>query len=169
VFQNAQRFIPPPLCGIKMNQERQNMKSKDNFFLDIENIKRLDTFRIIYSVMFMLSFGITEIGRYIYRPFIYENDINDFGIADSMGNLGGIIVQIFFGLTVFNPSHKKGLRLISFFIIGYILYEIAQPFLPKGVFDWNDIYGTIIGGLIGLLLFHLIHKVVKQNKIIYRF
>jgi glycopeptide antibiotics resistance protein len=117
----------------------------------------------------MLSFGITEIGRYIYRPFIYENDINDFGIADSMGNLGGIIVQIFFGLTVFNPSHKKGLRLISFFIIGYILYEIAQPFLPKGVFDWNDIYGTIIGGLIGLLLFHLIHKVVKQNKIIYRF
>jgi hypothetical protein len=158
-----------PLCGIKMNQERQNMKSKNNFFLDIENIKRLDTFRIIYFVMFMLSFGITEIGRYIYRPFIYENNINDFGIADSMGNLGGIMVQIFFGLTVFNSSNKKGLRLISFFIIGYILYEIAQPFLPKGVFDWKDIYGTIIGGLIGLLLFHLIHKVVKQNKIIYRF
>ena len=152
-----------------MNQVRQNMKSKNNFFLDIENIKRLDTFRIIYFVMFMLSFGITEIGRYIYRPFIYENNINDFGIADSMGNLGGIIVQIFFGLTVFNSSNKKGLRLIYFFIIGYVLYEIAQPFLPKRVFDWKDIYGTIIGGLIGLLLFHLIHKVVKQNKIIYEF
>ena len=152
-----------------MNQEIQNMKSKSNFFLDIENIKRLDTYRIIYFLMFIIAFGITEIGRFVYRPFIYENNINDFGIADSMGNLGGIIVQLFFGLTVFNSTKKKGLRLISFFIIGYILYEIAQPILPKGVFDWKDIYGTIIGGLIGMLLFLLIHKVVKQNKIIYRF
>lgn len=92
------------------------MKSKNNFFLDKENIRRLDTFRIIYFVMFLLSFVLTEIGRYVYRPYIYENNINDFGIADSMGNLGGIIVQIFFGLTVFNSTKKKGLRLISFFI-----------------------------------------------------
>jgi hypothetical protein len=145
------------------------MKSKNNFFLDIENIKRLDTFRIIYFVMFVLSFGITEIGRYIYRPFIYENNINDFGIADSMGNSGGIIVQIFFGLSIFNSTKIKGIRLISFFIIGYVIYELAQLFLPKGVFDWKDIYGTIIGGSIGLILFLLIQKVIKRNKIIYRF
>jgi len=86
-----------------------------------------------------------------------------------MGNLGGIIVQIFFGLTIFNSTRIKGLRLIAFFILGYILYEIAQLFLPKGVFDWKDIYGTIIGGLIGLLLFLLLHTVIKRNKIIYRF
>lgn len=145
------------------------MKSKNNFFLDIENIKRLDTFRIIYFVVFVLSFGITEIGRYIYRPFIYENNINDFGIADSMGNLGGIIVQIFFGLAIFNSTKIKGIRLISFFIIGYVIYELAQLFLPKGVFDWKDIYGTIIGGSIGLILFLLIQKVIKRNKIFYRF
>ena len=145
------------------------MKSKNNFFLDIENIKRLDTFRIIYFVMFVLSFGITEIGRYIYRPFIYENNINDFGIADSMGNTGGIIVQIFFGLAIFNSTKIKGIRLISFFIIGYVIYELAQLFLPKGVFDWKDIYGTIIGGSIGLILFLLIQKFIKKNKIIYRF
>lgn len=145
------------------------MKSQNNFFLDKENIRRFDTFRIIYFVMFLFSFGLTEIGRYIYRPFIYVNNINDFGIADSMGNLGGIIVQIFFGLTIINSTKEKGLRLIYFFIIGFILYEVAQPFLPKGVFDWKDIYGTIIGGLIGLFLFLLIHKVIKRNKIIYRF
>ena len=86
-----------------------------------------------------------------------------------MGNSGGIIVQLFFGLLIFNSSKIKGLRLIFFFIIGYILYEIAQLFLPKGVFDWKDIYGTIIGGLIGMLLFLLIHKVIKKNKNIYKF
>ena len=145
------------------------MKSGNHFLLDKENIRIIDTFRIIYFVTFLFSFGLSEIGRYIYRPFIYENNINDYGIADSMGNLGGIIVQLFFGLTIFNSTKIKGLRLISFLILGYILYEIAQPFLPKGVFDWKDIYGTIIGGLIGLLLFLLLHKVIKRNKIIYRF
>jgi len=145
------------------------MKPKNNFFLDVEKIKTIDTFRIIYFVTFLICFGLTEIGRYIYRPFIYENNINDFGIADSMGNSGGIIVQIFFGLAIFNSTKIKGIRLISFFIIGYVIYEIAQLFLPKGVFDWKDIYGTIIGGFIGLILFLLIHKVIKRNKIIYRF
>ena len=145
------------------------MKSKNNFFLDKESIRTVDTFRVIYFVTFLISFALTEIGRYIYRPFIYENNINDFGLADSMGNLGGIIVQIFFGLALINSTKKKGLRIISVFVIGYILYEVIQPILPKGVFDWKDIYGTIIGGLIGLLMFILMHKVIKQNKIIYRF
>ena len=137
--------------------------------MDKENIRTIDTFRVIYFLTFLISFGLTEIGRYIYRPFIYENSINDYGIADSMGNSGGIIVQIFFGLAIFNSSRTKGLRLITFFILGYIIYEIAQLFLPKGIFDWKDIYGTIIGGLIGVLLFLLLHTVIKRNKIIYRF
>jgi hypothetical protein len=145
------------------------MKPKNNFFLDVEKIRTIDTFRVIYFVIFLISFVLTEIGRFIYRPYIYENNINDYGIADSIGNLGGIIVQLFFGLAIFNSTRIKGLRLITFFILGYILYEIAQLFLPKGVFDWKDIYGTFIGGLIGLLLFSLLHMVIKRNKIIYKF
>ena len=145
------------------------MKSSGNFFLDKEQIKTIDTFRIIYFITFLIAFVLTEIGRHLYRPYIYNNKINDFGIADSIGNSGGIIVQIFFGLAIINSTKKKGVRLIAFFTIGYILYEIIQPFLPKGVFDWQDIYGTLIGGSIGLFLFLLIQKVIKQNKIIHRF
>jgi len=57
------------------------MKSKNNFFLDKESIRTVDTFRVIYFVTFLISFALTEIGRYIYRPFIYEKNINDYGIA----------------------------------------------------------------------------------------
>ena len=103
--------------------------------------------------MFIVSYGITEIGRFVYRPFIYKNHLNDFGIADSIGNLGGIITQIFFGLTFFNPTKKKGIRLIVFFSSGYIVYEIAQLILPRGVFDWLDIYGTLFGGILALFIF----------------
>ena len=117
----------------------------------------------------MISFVLTETGRYLYRPYIYNNKINDFGIADSIGNSGGIIVQIFFSLALVNSTKKKGVRLIGFLTFGFIFYEIIQPFLPKGVFDWQDIYGTLIGGSIGLFLFLLIQKMIKQNKIIHRF
>jgi hypothetical protein len=139
------------------------MKSSDNYFLDKNNFRTLDTLRIYYFLLFILSFGLTEVGRFIYRPFIYKNHINDLGIADSIGNSGGILAQIFFGLAIFNPPKKKGLRLIAFFSFGYILYEIVQPFLPKGVFDWKDIYGTLIGGIFGMLLFLLLHKLVNNR------
>ena len=138
-------------------------------FTDKDNLKTIDNYRISYLFVFISSFLITEIGRNIYRPFIYNNNINDFGIADSIGNLGGIIAQIFLGFLIFNPLKNKGFRLILFYIIGYILYEIIQPILPRGVFDWKDIYGTIIGGVIGLVLFHLIHLVIKKQKTIFKF
>ncbi|MBR8537518.1 hypothetical protein KDU71_18255 [Carboxylicivirga sediminis] len=145
------------------------MVNPKNFFLDKEKLRTIDTIRIIYLMVFMVCFALTEAGRYIYRPFIYANNINDFGIADSMGNSGGIIVQIFFGLMLVNPTKTKGLRLIGFFVIGYVLYEVAQLILPKGVFDWKDIYATLIGGLIALGLFLLLNKLVKGNKTIYKF
>ena len=144
------------------------MKSKNNFFIDYDKIRTIDTIRIFYFITFLLSFGLTEIGRYVYRPYIYANKINDFGIADSMGNLGGIIVQIFFSLALLNSPRNKVFNVIGFIVIGYILYEILQPYLPRGVFDWKDIYGTLIGGVISLFVLLFVKKIVK-NKVIYEF
>ncbi len=139
------------------------------FFTDKEHLRTIDVRRIAYFVTFVFSFIMTEIGRYYYRPYIYENNINDLGIADSIGNLGGIVVQIFFGLLLLNSSKKKGFRVIVFFVVGYIFYEIVQPILPRGVFDWLDIYGTVLGGIVGLLLYLLIHVLTKRNKVLYKF
>jgi len=144
------------------------MKSSNNIFTDKEQLKTIDTKRIVYFVVFLLSFLFTEFGRYVYRPFIYNNHINDFGIADSIGNWGGIVVQIFFGLAIINSSFKQGFSVIAVATGGYILYEFAQPYLPKGTFDWLDVYGTLAGGIIALALFFLIHKLTKKNKIIFR-
>ena len=145
------------------------MKSPNNFFTDKEQFRTIDTIRIVYFATFVLAFIFTEFGRYVYRPFIYHNHINDFGIADSIGNWGGIVVQIFFGLAIINSSFKQGFSVIAVATGGYILYEFAQPYLPKGTFDWLDVYGTLIGGAIGLTLLLLIHTITKHNKVIYRF
>jgi len=144
------------------------MEKNNNFFTDKASIKTIDSKRIIYFVIAVLFFFLTEMGRNIYRPYIYANNIDDYGIADSIGNSGGIIVQIFFMLAILNSPRKKVFRVIGFIVIGYILYEILQPYLPRGVFDWKDIYGTLIGGVISLIILFFIKKIVK-NKTIYVF
>lgn len=142
------------------------MNAQNNFFTDRESIRTIDTKRIVYLITSIFAFLATEFGRFVYRPYIYENNINDFGLADSVGNWGGIVVQIFFGLAILNSSYKKGFRLIGLFVVGYIVYEILQPVLPRGTFDWLDIYGTLIGGAIGMILYLVINKLIGQNRII---
>jgi len=145
------------------------MARSKNFFTDKEAIRTIDRFRVIYFMITVLAFIVTEAGRYIYRPFIYKNGIDDHGIADSIGNSGGIIVQIFLMLAFLNSPPKKVFNVIGFVTIGYIVYEILQPYLPKGVFDWNDIYGTLAGGIISVFIWLLMNKLVKKNNVIYKF
>ena len=140
-----------------------------NLFTSTEKLRTIDTRRVIYVVALILAFVVTEIGRHVYRPIIYQNDINDFGLADSIGNMGGIIAQVFLGLTLMNPNLKQGFRVIGFLIIGYIFYEIVQPILPKGTFDWKDVFGTILGGVLAGIVFFMIQKYFKKNRILFKF
>jgi hypothetical protein len=137
-------------------------------FTDREAFRTIDLFRLLYAVTAVVAFLLTEAGRNVYRPYIYEHGINDLGIADSMGNLGGIVVQIFFSLAILNSQKKKAFNVIGFLVAGYILYEIVQPYLPKGVFDWKDIYGTIIGGAISVAYLLLLLMIVKENQVFFK-
>lgn len=144
------------------------MKKNKNIFTNPTSFKTFDVKRIVYLLTGGLMFLLTEFGRFVYRPYIYQNNIHDFGLADSIGNLGGIVVQIFVCLALFNSPYRKGFNLILFLTAGYILYEFLQPYLPKGTFDWLDVYGTIIGGLVSLVLYLIIHKSIKQNKVLFK-
>ena len=138
-------------------------------FTDREAFRTIDLFRLLYLVTAVVAFFVTEAGRDVYLPYIYEHGINDLGIADSMGNLGGIVVQIFFSLAILNSQKKKAFNVIGFLVAGYILYEIVQPYLPKGVFDWKDIFGTIIGGVVSVLVLLLLRLIVKNNRVFIKF
>jgi hypothetical protein len=105
----------------------------------------------------------TEFGRYVNRPHFQAHRTNDLGLADCMGNLGGIVVQIFLGLAILNPSRRQSYRLAVFFAVGYVVYEFAQPYLPKGVFDWPGVYGAAIGFMISVLLLAVVWRVVESG------
>jgi hypothetical protein len=119
--------------------------------------------RFVFLLLGITAFGLTEFGRYVYRPYVRQNHLHDFGLADSIGNLGGICVQIFLGLAFLNATRIQSYRLAAFFAVGYIIYEFVQPYLPKGVFDWKDICGTVIGFIISVFLISGVWQVVGSN------
>lgn len=140
-----------------------------SLFTDRDSFRTVDTFRLLYAVTAVVALLVTEAGRNVYRPYIYTNEINDFGIADSIGNLGGIVVQIFLSLAILNSQRSKTFNVIGFLVVGYIVYEIMQPYLPKGVFDSKDIYGTIIGALVSVALLIVMRMIVKTNRVLITF
>ena len=101
--------------------------------------------RVVFLCVAILAFFVTEFGRFVYRPYVRRHGVVDFGLADSIGNLGGIVVQIFITLAAVNATKKQSFCIAPLLAVGYVAYEFLQPFLPKGVFDWKDVYGTLLG------------------------
>jgi len=134
-----------PLCALNM--------------IDKERIFKIDKKRFIFFGIFISMFVITEIGRKIYRPYIYANNIFDFWIADTIGNFTGTIAIIYFDIAGVNPYYKKGRWFILIITCGLIVYELVQYILPgRNTCDWRDIVATIIAGVISFGLYELIYK-----------
>ena len=108
--------------------------------------------RLVFLLIAVCTFGATEFGRHVYRPWAYAKGLKDLGLADSIGNLGGIVVQVFFTIAVLNATRAQSFRWAAFLSVGYIAYEFVQPHLPKGVFDWKDVAATGLGYCVCLLV-----------------
>jgi len=114
--------------------------------------------RTTFLVIAVTSFLFTEFGRHVLRPWVRENGIEDFGLTDTIGNWGGILVQIFAGITVIHPDRVQSIRLATFYSVGFVAYEFLQPVLPRGTFDWYDVLGTTVGYTLALLILTLIWR-----------
>jgi hypothetical protein len=120
-------------------------------------------FRVACAILSGLAFLVTEAGRHVLRPYIRSSGLNDYGVTDSIGNLGGILVQIFFSLSILNPDMAQSYRLAAFFTIGYIGYEFLQPYLPRGTFDWNDVLGTVLGYCFAVPVIWILWRIFPQS------
>lgn len=104
-------------------------------------------------------FVITEIGRKIYRPYIYAHNIFDFWIADTIGNFTGTIAIVFFDLAITYPLRVPGRTFIAFITGGLIVYELVQYVLPgRNTCDWRDIIATIVAGALSRGMYELVYR-----------
>jgi hypothetical protein len=96
------------------------------------------------------------IARPIYRPYIYRNSINDFHVADTIGNTLGTIATVFVLIGFIGKGRSQHIFLIKTITISVALYELAHPLLGKPIDPW-DILATIVSGGLCLILYKGIH------------
>jgi len=103
------------------------------------------------------------IGRPIYRPYIYKNKINDFHIADTLGNTFGTLPTIFFLIAILSNDTTKGNYLIKLGTFSVVAFELAHPLLGKPIDIW-DIGATILTGLVSYLVYNSIFKNLQPDQ-----
>jgi hypothetical protein len=134
----------------------------ENVFFSKNRIFKPGPIRSVYFVLFAAFFIFTEIGRKVYRPYAYQQGINDFGFADVVGNLLGTVAVIFFNLGVSHATRTQSLRIIALVTTGITIYELLQPVLPRGVLDWKDVISTPIAGLFSLIMVLVMWRVIRD-------
>ena len=98
------------------------------------------------------AYFITEMARSFYRPYVYANNIDDWVIADTIGNSLGTVTAIFMILTMSGKGTSWDWRLVGMVIAGLIGYEVLN--LPgHRSFDVNDVIATIVFGSVSILVY----------------
>lgn len=100
----------------------------------------------------MLAFTLYE--ELSLRPYWIKNHVNTYTVADWLPNLLAPIILVL-TYTLLKDITDKAVLLKSTFslVIGLIIYEIMQLFMPSRTFDHKDIIASIIGGT---LIYHVV-------------
>jgi hypothetical protein len=114
--------------------------------------------KYIYIASFFILLGIVL--SHTYRLYIYENQIFDFHIADTIGNLVAVPTATCLGLAIY-PKLKL-IQIVCLSVFSYILYEMMGLIHLLGTFDIYDIIATLISGLITFIILNKIQA--KKNK-----
>ena len=119
-------------------------------------MKRYGLYYIISAITLFITFFLGT----AYRSYIYNNNINDYGLADVHPNICAVIVAsfLFMGWVKYK-SYREELKVIIGVTLGFIIYEFIQSVTSTGIYDWKDVIGTLIGALMTLI----IHKLISDK------
>ncbi len=123
------------------------------------------------EIYLKISISVITIGlilTFFYRPFIIERNINDFGLADTIGSLVSVIGFCFFiwGFKDYSNIEKNKQILIATLIYAFI-WELFGFLKIYGTFDFKDIIAGVISGIITYFLKELIDNksvIIKKTR-----
>jgi len=100
-----------------------------------------------------------------YRPYIYNNNINDFGLADTIGSLVSVIAfcTIIWGLKDYSDKEKNIQIILATFIYA-VFWEFFGYLNIYGTFDKKDIIAGLISGIITFLIKTIIENYFNGRK-----
>lgn len=97
------------------------------------------------------------VGRTMYRPYIYRNNIDDFHVADTLGNTLGTLTTLFFLVALLSDDTKKGNFLIKLGTISVVVFELGHPLLGKPI-DIRDVVATLVTGVFSYFMYNMLFK-----------
>lgn len=118
-------------------------------------VKRSKLFFIL-GICFLYNFAINN----FYRPYIYANKINDFGLAD-IGNNVVFVPTLYLVLSIVRKKFIISKYLDIIYLLGVLcIAEILSAFVPNiGTFDFRDIIGLFIDAI----LVYIFIKIEESN------
>lgn len=93
----------------------------------------------------IVAFFLTEMARSFYRPYIYAHDIEDYYVADTIGNSLGTVTAIFMVLTLAGSGTPRDWKVVGIIIGGLVGYECLN-LLGDYPFDARDVVATLVFG-----------------------
>lgn len=109
---------------------------------------------LLVSVILFVSGGILS---HTYRAYIYNNNIFDFHLADTIGNLVAVPSAACLCIAL-SKKEIKLQNLVLQIALAFCIYECFGLVKLHGVFDWYDIIATIISGVVTYIVLNKIRR-----------
>ena len=109
--------------------------------------------KYVWLIIIVLTI-IAILFKSVYRQYITENNISDFGISNTSPNFfAGLIIVFVYFTQSFYDKNKFIKHCFFYTLIGLVGYELVQGnILTYRTFDFGDILASILGVLLGYFL-----------------
>lgn len=101
---------------------------------------------------------LTEICGSVYREWIYTNHYFDVGLANYLPSITGTITAVFILCGISKKFPADILQSSLGVTAGCAVYELLQPLLHTGIFDWQDLTAVIVTGALIQFIFRSLAK-----------
>ena len=125
----------------------------------------LKLFFYIVNILFIFFYiypgsllGLFFYGNLNKQPKL-TNDFSFIFLDISSNHIYAFLILSLLGFLNYFKSHKK--IIISYFLLTSIILELMHLIIPNRSFEFEDLYGNILGVLISIIIFNLIQYAKK--------
>jgi uncharacterized membrane protein YoaK (UPF0700 family) len=110
--------------------------------------------RLFFLLGAILCFLIGVLLTYFYRPYIYANHINDWHLADTIGNIVAVPAVAFLFYAAQKTVRYTKLTVLTLDFLVWCLYEAFFSL----TFDWRDILASLIMCFVTYLILRVVSR-----------